>query len=55
MAKPDRTAFARKHRAWLMPACAAVMVLGIVLGNIFAIFGGVFGMVWVARAAWKRE
>ncbi len=55
MAKPDRTAFARKHRTWLIPACGAVLLLGIMLDNIFAVVGGIFGLVWVARAVWKRQ
>ncbi len=52
MAKPDRTAFARKHAAWLIPALGAVLLFGILRQNLFALGGGALGLVWVARAVW---
>jgi hypothetical protein len=50
MAKPDRTAFARKHRTWLIPIFAVLLLLGLLRGNTFAVIGGVFGLVWVGMA-----
>jgi len=55
MAKPNRTAYARNNAAWLIPVFGAVLLLGILLQNIFAMAGGVFGLIWVARAVWKRQ
>ena len=52
MVKPDRTAFARKHAAWLVPACGVVLVLGFLRENPFALGAGVLGLIWVARAVW---
>ena len=50
MTKPDRAVFARKHRNWLIPVFAVVLLAGILRGNLFAIIGGVFGLVWVVLA-----
>ncbi len=55
MAKQDRTAFARKHVAWLVPACGAVLLLGILRQNPFAIGAGVVGLIWVVRAYWAGK
>jgi hypothetical protein len=55
MAKSDRTAFARKHAAWLVPACGAVLLLGILRQNPFAIGAGVVGLIWVVRAYWAGK
>ena len=48
----DRNAFARRHAAWLIPACGAVLVLGFLRQNAFAVGAGVLGLIWVARAFW---
>ncbi len=55
MAKPEHTAFARKHAAWLAPACGAVLLLGILRQNPFAVGAGVVGLIWVARAYWAGK
>ncbi len=55
MAKPEHTAFARKHAAWLVPACGAVLLLGILRQNPFAIGAGVVGLIWVVRAYWAGK
>jgi hypothetical protein len=52
MEKPDRTKFARENAGWLIPAFGAVLLLGIFLGNTFAMLGGVGGLGWVAWAVW---
>jgi len=55
MAKPDRNAYARRNAAWLIPFFGAVLLLGILLRNQFAMGGGILGLIWVAIAAWKRQ
>ncbi len=55
MAKKDRTAFARKHAGWLIPAFGVLLLLGILRQNPFAMIGGVVGLVWVLWAVWKRR
>jgi hypothetical protein len=55
MVKPDRNAFARKNAAWLIPACGAVLLLGIMRQNPFAMGAGAMGLIWVARACWTRK
>ena len=50
MTKPDRAAFARKYRTWLILIFAVVLLLGFLRGNTFAVIGGVFGLVWVVMA-----
>ena len=55
MAKPDRAAYARNNAPWLIPFFGAVLLLGILQQNPFAMGGGVIGLVWVARAVWKRQ
>ena len=52
MAKPDRTKFARDNAGWLVPTFGAILLLGVMLGNIFAMLGGVGGLGWVAWAVW---
>lgn len=52
MTKRDRNAFARKHAAWLVPALGAVLVVGFLRENPFAVGAGVAGLIWVARAFW---
>jgi hypothetical protein len=55
MAKRDRNAFARKHAAWLIPACGAVLLFGIMLQNPFAMGAGVVGLIWVVQAYWAGK
>jgi hypothetical protein len=55
MTRPDRTDFARRNAGWLIPACGAVLLLGILIQNPFAIGAGVGGLIWVAWAVWKRQ
>ncbi len=55
MSRQDRTDFARKHAGWLVPACGAVLLLGILRQNPFAIGAGVVGLIWVALAVWARK
>ncbi len=55
MTKPDRAAYARKNSTWLIPVFGAVLLLGILLQNPYAMGGGVFGLIWVALAVWKRK
>jgi hypothetical protein len=52
MTRPDRNAVARKHVVWLVPVSAAVLVLGFVGENTFAVGAGVVGLIWVAWAFW---
>jgi len=55
MVKPDRSKFARDNAAWLIPAFGAVLLLGILRGNLFAVAGGIGGLIWVAGAARTRR
>ena len=55
MAKPDRTKFARENAAWLTPAFGAVLLFGILNGSLYAIAGGVSGLIWVGAAVWTRR
>ncbi len=55
MEKPDRAAYARKHKGWLIPAFAALLVYGLVGANWFAVAGGVLGLGWVGRAVWEAR
>jgi hypothetical protein len=55
MAKRNRTEFARKHAGWLIPACGAVLLLGILRQNPFAMAAGIVGLVWVAWAVWAGK
>ncbi|MGR3717960.1 MAG: hypothetical protein ACU0B1_14575 [Thermohalobaculum sp.] len=55
MAKSDRTAFARKHAAWLVLALGAALLFGILRQNPFAIGAGVVGLIWVVRAYWAGK
>ena len=55
MAKPDRNAYARNNAAWLIPFFGAVLLLGILLRNPFAVGGGFLGLAWVGIAVWKRR
>jgi hypothetical protein len=55
MTRQDRTDFARRNAGWLIPACGAVLLLGILIQNPFAIGAGVGGLIWVAWAVWKRQ
>lgn len=52
METPDRAAYARRNKGWLIPAFAAVLVFGLVRGNWFAVAGGALGLAWVGRAVW---
>jgi hypothetical protein len=53
--EPDRSAFARRNAAWLLPAFAAVLLLGLLRGNIWAVLAGVGGLGWVIAALWQRR
>ena len=55
MGKQERTDFARKHAGWLIPALGAVLLLGILIQNPFAMGAGVLGLIWVAHAVLKRQ
>ena len=55
MAKHDRTDFARRNAGWLIPACGALLLLGILSQNPFAMGAGVCGLIWVAWAVWTRK
>ncbi len=55
MTKPDRTDFARRNAGWLIPALGAVLLLGILRQNPFAMGAGALGLIWVARAVLKRQ
>lgn len=55
MAKPDRNAYARNNASWLIPVFGAVLLLGIMLQNMLAMGGGIFGLIWVVRAVWKHK
>jgi hypothetical protein len=55
MAGRDRSAFARDNAAWLIPAFGAVLLLGILWANPFAMAGGGAGLVWVALAVRARR
>jgi hypothetical protein len=55
MDKPDRNAFARRNATWLIPAFGAVMLIGILAVNFYAMAGGAFGLLWVAWGVWKTR
>jgi hypothetical protein len=55
MSEPDRTAFARRNARWLIPAFVAVLLLGLVRENIWAVLAGVAGVGWVVAALWQRR
>ena len=50
MRKPDRAAYARRNKGWLIPAFAVVLAFGVLRENWFAVLGGVVGLVWVGQA-----
>lgn len=50
MGKRERTEFAQRNAPWLIPLFGAVLLLGIMLNNLFAMAGGAAGLVWVAWA-----
>ena len=52
MAEPDRTAFARKHAAWLIPGFVLVLGFGLWRGNLWATLAGAGGVAWVVQALW---
>ena len=55
MAKRDPSGFARTHALWLIPACGAVLLIGIMRQNPFAVGAGALGLAWVARAVWVKK
>jgi hypothetical protein len=55
MDKPDRAAYARRNARWLVPVFVAVLIWGVVGANLFAVIGGVFGLVWVGGAFWMQR
>lgn len=55
MEKPDRNAFARRNATWLIPAFGAVLLIGILIQNHFAMAGGAGGLAWVAWGVWKTR
>lgn len=55
MTKRDRNAFARNNVAWLVPLFGAMLALGFLRQNAFAVGAGVAGLIWVARAFWTRK
>ena len=55
MTKRDRNAFARKHVIWLVPMFGAMLALGFLRQNTFAVGAGVTGLIWVAWAFWTRK
>ena len=55
MEKPDRAAFARRNKAWLIPGFVAVLAFGLVRENWFAVAGGVLGVLWVGQAIWAAR
>lgn len=52
MEKPDRAAYARKHKRWLIPVFAAALALGLMGENLAAVVAGAGGLVWVGHAVW---
>jgi hypothetical protein len=55
MTKPDRNAFARKHAIWLVPMFGAMLALGFLRENGFAVGAGIAGLIWVVWAIWTRK
>lgn len=52
MEKPDRDAFARRNARWLVPVFVAILALGVLRENWFAVAAGVLGLLWIGRAYW---
>ncbi len=52
MSSPDRNAFARRNATWLIPAFGAVLLVGILSVNLFAMAGGLLGLAWIAWGVW---
>ncbi len=50
MARPDRSAYARRNAPVLLALFGLAVVAGVVLANWAAIAGGALGLAWVWRA-----
>ena len=55
MATPEQIAFARRNWRWLIPVFVFATGWGMLRGNLFALIGGVLGLVWVCRALWRSD
>ena len=52
MEKPDRVAYARRNKGWLIPVFALVLGWGLAGGNLAALAAGAVGLLWVGHAVW---
>lgn len=50
MPEPDRDEYARRNALWIGGGFGAVLVIGLVRGNIMAVIAGVLGLGWLGRA-----
>jgi hypothetical protein len=53
MTKPDRAGYARRNAGWLIPAFGAILLIGILRQNGFAVLGGGLGVGWVVWSVWS--